>query len=60
MPNLMKVEDVAELLGLTPKYIHHLVRQGELGCVQMSHRKRLFTQEQVDQFIRSRSIPTPR
>jgi excisionase family DNA binding protein len=59
MQKLLTVEEVAKLLGVKPRYVHHLVRQGELGRVQSSHRKRRFTQEQVDQYIRNRSTPTP-
>jgi excisionase family DNA binding protein len=59
MQDLLTADDVAQMLGLTTKNVHQLVRTGELGHVQITPRKRRFTREQVDQFIQNRSVPTP-
>ena len=48
---------VASILGVSPKTVHKLVREGKLACVQVTSRERRFTDEQVQDFIRSHSIP---
>jgi excisionase family DNA binding protein len=53
---LLKAPEVAALLGLSPKTIHKLVRDKKLACVQVTARERRFTHEQVQEYIRSRSI----
>lgn len=56
---LYTVNEVAARLHLTPRYVHGLVRSGKLRCVQVTERKRAFTEEQIQQFIESRTIPSP-
>ncbi len=53
---LMIAEDVAKILRIAKKTVHKLVREGRLGCVQVTEKDRRFTQEQVDDYIKSRSI----
>jgi excisionase family DNA binding protein len=50
---LMSVIDVARTLRIAPKTVHKLVRDRKLGCVQISSKRRLFTQEQVQAYIDS-------
>lgn len=52
---LWHASDVAQLLGISVKTVHKLVREGKLACVQVTARERRFTPEQVQEYIRSRS-----
>ncbi len=53
---LMNVPDIAQILRIVPKTVNKLVREGKLGCVQISSRERRFTKEQVQAYIDSRSV----
>ncbi len=54
-PVLWCVSNVAQILGISAKTVHKLVREGKLPCVQVTARERRFTPEQVQQYIESRS-----
>ena len=56
MTALLDPDEVASFLRCTTKEVHGLVRAGELACVQVSPRKRLFTHEQIHQYIASKTI----
>jgi len=58
--DLMDVAKVAKILGVTPKTIHAYVRDGLLGCVQVSARKRKFSETQLQEFIESRTLAAPK
>ncbi len=53
---LLEPEEVADLLRLSTKDVHGLVRAGELACVQISPRKRLFTIRQIQAYVQSKTI----
>jgi excisionase family DNA binding protein len=52
---LLSTKDVAEILGISAKTVNKLVREGKLGCVQVTTKERRFTEQQVEGFIESRS-----
>jgi excisionase family DNA binding protein len=56
MPQLMNAEDVAKILKIAKKTVHKLVREGKLGCVQVTEKDRRFTREQVQAYIDSQSV----
>lgn len=56
MNPLLKPEDVALILGISRKTVHHLVRDGKLSCVQVTPRDRRFTMEHLNEFVRSQTI----
>ena len=56
---LLSAKDVAEILGISVKTVNKLVREGKLGCVQVTAKERRFTEEQVEIFIESRTIERP-
>ncbi|MEW6350751.1 MAG: helix-turn-helix domain-containing protein [Thermodesulfobacteriota bacterium] len=56
LPQLMNGEDVAKILGIAKKTVHKLVREGKLGCVQVTEKDRRFTREQVQAYIDSQSV----
>jgi excisionase family DNA binding protein len=56
---LLTAKDVAEILGIVAKTVNKLVREGKLGCVQVTAKERRFTEEQVERFVESRSIERP-
>ena len=59
MPEKMLLpEQVAEILGISAKEVHALVRQGRLEYVQVTAKKRRFTEEQVQAFIESQTKRT--
>jgi excisionase family DNA binding protein len=53
LPQLFYPRYVAQILGISVKTIHKLVRDGKLGCVQVTTKDRRFTQEQVQRYIES-------
>jgi len=55
MSVLLRVPEVARVLGISIKTVHKLVRERKLSCVQVTARERRFTQEQVQEYIRSQS-----
>ena len=55
--SLLSPSEVAGLLRVSAKTIHKLVREGRLACVQITDRERRFTDEQVQEYIRSQTIP---
>ena len=52
---LLSARDVAEILGISVKTVNKLVREGKLGCVQVTVKERRFTEQQVEGFVESRS-----
>ena len=52
---LLSAQDVAEILGISVKTVNKLVREAKLGCVQVTAKERRFTEEQVRDYIESRS-----
>jgi excisionase family DNA binding protein len=52
---LLSASDVAEILGISVKTVNKLVREAELGCVQVTPKERRFTEEQIRDYIESRS-----
>jgi excisionase family DNA binding protein len=56
---LLTAKHVAEILGVAVKTVQKLVREGKLGCVQITTKERRFTEEQVQEFVRSRIIERP-
>jgi excisionase family DNA binding protein len=52
---LCRASEVAQILGISIKIVHKLVREGKLPCVQVTARERRFTTEQVQQYIQSQS-----
>lgn len=57
---LLTPDQVSVILGLSVKRLHELVRQRKIGCVQVSARDRMFSEEQIEQFIQSRMIEPPK
>jgi hypothetical protein len=51
--------DVAGILGISVRAVEQHVRKKRLGCVQLTKRKRVFTQELIDDFIRRESGVSP-
>ena len=61
MDGLLKPKQVAELLQIPEKAVHRLCREGKLQWVPMDKKgTRRFTQDQVQEFIRSQSTFNPR
>jgi excisionase family DNA binding protein len=56
LPRLLKAMDVAEILGISVKTVHKLVRDGKLGCVQVTGKERRFSEAQVAAYIGAQSI----
>jgi len=53
---LLSPKQVAEILGISVKTVHKLVRDGRLGCVQVTARDRRFTEEQLRQYLEERTL----
>jgi excisionase family DNA binding protein len=52
---LMTAKDVAEILGIAAKTVNKLVREAKLGCVQVTAKERRFTEDQIREYIESRT-----
>jgi len=52
---LLSAKDVAEILGISVKTVNKLVRDAKLGCVQVTAKERRFTEEQIREYIESRT-----
>ncbi len=52
---LLSAKDVAEILGISVKTVNKLVREGKLGCVQVTEKERRFTEDQIRDYIESRT-----
>src|SRR5208283_2657782 len=52
---LLSAKGVAVVLGISVKTVNKLVREGKLGCVQVTTKERRFTEEQMLEYIESRS-----
>ena len=52
---LLSAKDVAKILGISVKTVNKLVREEKLGCVQVTEKERRFTEEQIRDYIESRS-----
>jgi len=66
-PKLCCATEVAQILAISAKTVHKLVRAGKLACVQVTSRDRRFTPKQIEDYVRSqttevrvdrRTIPT--
>jgi excisionase family DNA binding protein len=53
--SLLDPVEVARMLKISVKTVHKLVREKKLACVQVTSRERRFTDEQVQEYIQSRS-----
>ena len=56
---LLSAKDVADILGISAKMVNKLVREGKLGCVQITAKERRFTEDQIRRYIESRTIERP-
>jgi excisionase family DNA binding protein len=52
---LMKIEEVAAILGLAVGTIYHLVSQRRLPCVRLSKRCLRFRESDLERFIAEKS-----
>jgi len=52
---LLSAREVAEILGISVKTVNKLVREAKLGCVQVTAKERRFTEDQIREYIESRS-----
>jgi excisionase family DNA binding protein len=55
IPRLLSARDVGEILGISVKTVNKLVREAKLGCVQVTAKERRFSEEQIRDYIESRS-----
>ena len=56
---LILPNQVAQILGVSVKTVHKLVREGALNCVEVRPRIRRFSSQHVEEFISSHSLKTP-
>ena len=57
---LLSPKQVAEILGISVKTVHKLVRETKLACVQVTAKERRFTEEQVKAYIEAQSKGLPK
>ena len=52
---LLTVSEVSALLHIKPRVLNELARAGKIPCIQVTRKKRLFSQGQVDDYIRRKT-----
>jgi excisionase family DNA binding protein len=52
---LLTPMEAAQILGISKKTVHKLVRDGKLGCVQVTDKERRFTEDQIKAYIKRQS-----
>jgi excisionase family DNA binding protein len=55
LTKLLTPANVADILGISVKTVNKLVREGKLGCVQVTAKERRLSEEQIREYIESRS-----
>lgn len=55
---LLNPRQVAGILGISDRTVHQLCREGKLGYFQVDSKHRRFTQENIDEYLRSVSVRT--
>ena len=60
LTRLLKAMNVADILGISVKTVNKLVRDGKLGCVQVTAKERRFTEAQVRAYIDAQSKGIPK
>jgi excisionase family DNA binding protein len=55
LERLLTPEDLAECMGVSVKTVLRYVREGKLGSIKLDAKNIRFTQDQVDEFVRSRT-----
>jgi excisionase family DNA binding protein len=53
---LMRAADVAKILSISAKTVNKLVRDGKLGCVQVTAKERRFSEDHLSEYIASRTL----
>lgn len=48
---LYSVSEVSELLQISERDVHALVREGKLGCIEITNRRRRFSEEHIRDFL---------
>jgi excisionase family DNA binding protein len=56
---LLTTEQVALRLHVDPRTVHRWVREKRISCVQVSSKQRAFTEEQIQEFVRCRTVQKP-
>ena len=59
LPTLYTMQEVSDRLKLSRDYLNRLIRERKLACVPVTRNKKLFTEEQIQQFIESRTLRLP-
>ncbi len=58
--SLMTPDDLANILSVNRQTIFRWVREGKLGCVKLSFKKRRFTMDQIQEFVDRHTISPPK
>jgi Helix-turn-helix domain len=53
---LLSAEEVGEILGISARAVNKLAKEWKLGCIEITPRKRRFSPELVEEFIRAETI----
>ncbi len=56
IPRLLSVEEVGEILGISPETVNELVDEFRLGYVRLSATKRAYTMELLAEFIEGETV----
>jgi excisionase family DNA binding protein len=57
MENLKTAQEAARILSISTKTVHALCRRGLLSFVQINGKERRFTDQQIQEYVESRTVP---
>ena len=60
LPDLLTLEEVAEYLGVKPRYMRNLISKGELKYVRVGAKNVRITREAVMDFIEKNTVAPPK
>ncbi len=58
--SLLTVDEAAQILRVSPRYVNELVRKKRLQCIQYSPKRRFFTTELLESYIQSVTLNEPK
>ena len=55
-PELLTIEQAAEILGITPRYLRRLMARREIGFIEISPKQSKITPEAINEFLQKKSV----
>lgn len=56
-PLLISAKDAARMLSISTRYLYDVTASGDLNCIQIGTRKKLYERAEIERFITARRRP---